>query len=218
MKAWEEYGQADGLHAGGVPNLAGITLQRHQLIPKGGESRTLSNGGAPFLFRLVGSIAFSPNPIHWRVFVKWIRHANWRAFDVAVPGLVTTAWWKQLDRRTMWTQHFIFFCEKYNLFTLYITAHRAKALAVHWRERGEHIRAAQGPDATLVTSSTDLVNVWPAASSLSWYGWGGEKLSTEGRPGCTMPRGCGGGLHPFDVDARRVGRRGLGAANGTVSI
>ena len=54
IKAWEEYGERD--------DLAGISLQRQTLVPqKPHKQMEIVNDNEPFLYRLVGSIGFSPH-------------------------------------------------------------------------------------------------------------------------------------------------------------
>ena len=140
-RAWEAYGgnrkaagQAGGAHGGPVvPDLAGIALQRQTLLPKltapgQFKEKHIENNGAPYLFRLVGSIGFSPNPVYWRAFVQWIRRNKLDQIqtlqtppnvgdpivDVGIRGLITSDWWRQNSGKgNMWTQHFLWFCSEH---------------------------------------------------------------------------------------------------------
>jgi hypothetical protein len=69
--------------------------------------------------------------------------------SVDTPELVTSDWYKTLDQRTMWTQLFIYFCKYRDLSTLYTFPKNNKALAAHWREKGEHFGKTEGPDFAL---------------------------------------------------------------------
>ena len=100
-QAWDKYG--------GLRDLAGISLQRQTLIPcTPSKQMEIVNRHEPFLFPLVGSIGFSPNARVWKEFLKWIKELP-HDYDVSVPALITSTWWNKLDKRHMWTQHFIYF-------------------------------------------------------------------------------------------------------------
>ena len=111
--AWEEYGARR--------DVAGIGLMRQNLIAEQPWSKKeIVNGHEPFLYTLVGTIGFSPHPIHWRAFLSWINSIDLNTFDVYIPGLVTSEWWQEQDKRHMWSQHFIYFCKQHRLFTLHV--------------------------------------------------------------------------------------------------
>ena len=138
-EAWKKYGHRD--------DLAGISLQRQTLIPqKPTVMREIVNGHEVFLYPLLGSIGFSPHPKHWIAFMNWIGSINVDTFDVFVPGLVTSDWWKIVNKRSMWTQHFIYFCIKHSLYTMYINLPKGETLCAHHREKGEHYGASVGRD------------------------------------------------------------------------
>ena len=142
-RAWEAYGDRR--------DLAGISLMRQVLIPAvPHRQHELVNDHKPFLFSLVGSIAFSPHPAVWNEFISWVTSIE-RSFDVTTPGLVTSDWWNILDKRHMWTQHFIYFTLCRDLYTLYINVRDQKTIASHVRAKGEHYDRSYGPDFALAT-------------------------------------------------------------------
>ncbi|KAL7545880.1 hypothetical protein ACHAWF_009239 [Thalassiosira exigua] len=146
-KAWKAYGDRD--------DLAGISLQRQNLIPQKPFKKTSSeteivNDHQPFLYKLVGSIGFSPHPKRWREFLEWVATKDLGTFDAHVEGLVTSDWYKN-DKESIWTQLFIRFCEERGLYTLYINLPEGKTLAAHWREKGEHFVEGRGRDFGLAT-------------------------------------------------------------------
>ena len=150
-------------------DVAGISLCRQQLIPKQPyKRREIVNEHMPFLYKLVGSYGFSPHPRHWKAFLDWISHTNVDKRDMHVPGLITTEWWKSSDRRHIWTQCFIYFCDKYNLYTLYVNLPHKETLVAHWQEKGEHYRTSLGRDFTLARQ----VNVSFPDNPVK-YGWDG---------------------------------------------
>ena len=79
--AWKTYG-SDCL------DMAGITLQRQVLIPRKPHKQSeIKNGHVPFLYKLVGSIGFSPDPQHWKNFLMWVDTIDdLDTFDADVPG------------------------------------------------------------------------------------------------------------------------------------
>ena len=124
-----------------LDTLAGISLMRPTLVPKiPSTNKDLVNHTDPFLYKLVGSIGFSPNPQVWKDFLSWLKTIDIDTFPAEVPGLVTTEWYKSLDKRTMWTQLFIYFCEQRGLYTLYSYHNNKETMASHWRERGTHFK------------------------------------------------------------------------------
>lgn len=155
-----------------VSLLAGITLQRQTLVPmKPSKQRELRSGHEPFLYPLVGSIGFSPHPIVWKQFVHWVKHLP-GDFDVSTPGLVTSDWWNEFDRRHMWTQHFIYFSLQRGLYTLYQSMSDGTSLASHMRQRGMHFKSDRGPD------FQPELNIPPMKfpDSLQKFTWSGNRL------------------------------------------
>lgn len=75
-------------------DIAGITLSRQFLMFKKPERSDMEimNDNLPFLYKLVGTWAFSPHPARWREFLTWFRGLDSETFDPYVPGLVTSDW------------------------------------------------------------------------------------------------------------------------------
>jgi hypothetical protein len=162
--AWDAYGTRE--------ELAGISLQRQTLIPHQVEETALDvSGSEPFLFSLLGSIGFSPNPIYWLQFIRWIKNIDLDTFDVSTPGLITSQWWNSLDKRHMWTQHFILFSLRLNLFTLYANLPEGETLAAHMRAKGEHYAYSFGADFPVAQS---VVLNFP--DQLRLFGWDGNNM------------------------------------------
>ena len=163
-RAWKVYGDRD--------DLAGISLQRQTLVPqKPSKTVEIVNGHQPFLYKLVGSIGFSPHPERWREFLEWVATKELDTFDAHVEGLITSDWYKTMDKKTMWTQLFLRFCEERALYTLYVNLPERTTLAAHWREKGEHFRGGEGKDFELATT---VKAEFP--SELVKYGWDGWRL------------------------------------------
>ena len=84
-KAWLSYRHRS--------DLAGIALSRQFLMFKKPEHNVeILNDHEPFLYKLVGTWAFSPHPARWREFLTWFRSLDNEEFDPYVPGLVTSDW------------------------------------------------------------------------------------------------------------------------------
>ena len=178
--------------------IAGISLQRQTLIPQTpSKTQEIVNNHEPFLYKLVGSIGFSPHPQQWTQFLHWIHREGGLEADVSTPGLITSDWWNALDKGTMWTQHFIYFCEERGLYTLYINLPNMTTLGSHMREKGEHFGGGEGRDFELLravplskkkngdggssvlvhNNSIPLLNNFP--EHLAKYGWDGELITEE---------------------------------------
>ena len=165
-KMWLSYGH--------LPELAGITLQRQTLIPRlPGGQREIINGHQPFLYPLVGSIGFSPKPAVWKEFLNWVEHVR-SDFDVSTPGLVTSEWWNKLDKRHMWTQHFIYFCAQRDYYTLYQNLAHSKTYAAHERTKGVHFNYTKGREfnTTFIKPSISKLPV-----KLQKFDWSGHEVN-----------------------------------------
>lgn len=131
-------------------NVAGFSLQRQDLVPlkdkRRSQSEVPSNDNEPFLYSLPGSIGFAPNAKVWRRFLEWTECALCNNVNVFVEGLVTSDWWNRLDKRSMWTQHLVYYMYHNDLYCVYqFPKNNAQALSLHWKEKGEHF---DGKDAT----------------------------------------------------------------------
>ncbi len=155
--------------------LAGISLQRQTLIPmKPQKSQDLVHHTDPFLYKLVGSIGFSPHPHRWREFLAWVQTIDLDTFPAVVDGLVTTDWYQKHDKKSIWTQLFIYFCEERNLYTLYSYHKNKETLAAHMRERGEHFKTSKGADFPVAKVSPDLSRMPRSINDLQKLEWSGE--------------------------------------------
>jgi len=137
--AWNSYGHRK--------DLAGISLQRQVLVPqKPHKNMEIVNQHRPFLYKLVGSIGFSPHWKVWMSFLKWIQSVDLRTVNVRMRSLITSDWHYRNDKRQMWTHYFIWFCEQHDLYTLYVNLPGGVAIGTHMRESGEHHTGSLGPD------------------------------------------------------------------------
>lgn len=171
-QAWYKWMKMAWLKYGNRTDLAGISLQRQVLVPKEPWRDDFRPEGAePFLYALVGSIGFSPNPRFWRQFTEWINMISVDTFDASTPGLITSQWWNTHDKRQMWTQNFIHFTSRSELYTLYIHLPRNKTLAAHMRAAGAHIKKNMGADFPL---AKEVKLNFP--NYLVKYDWDGENV------------------------------------------
>ncbi len=168
--AWSKYS--------GREDLAGISLQRQTLVPLQPHHSDLKiRSHRPFLYNLVGSIGFSPNPRHWKQFLHWVELINLDEFDVSTPGLVTSEWWNILDKRHMWTQHFIYFSVILDLRTLYVHLPLEETLAAHTRAKGAHFEKDEGADFQVAES---VALNFPG--DIDTYDWDGELVNSSALP------------------------------------
>ena len=164
---WYSYGK--------VEDLAGISLQRQTLVPyvtSSAQQFEDVNDHKPFLYPLVGSIAFSPHPVVWKNFLTWIESIDLTTFDVSTPGLITSIWWNSLDKRHMWTQHFIYYCLVFDYLTLYLHLPESETAAAHLRAKGAHFANDQGRD--FQVAQTLNLNPRIFASNAERFDWDGK--------------------------------------------
>ena len=155
-------------------DIAGISLQRQNLIPEiPPKNLEIINNNKPFLFALVGSIGFSPHPIQWSRFLNWMKEIDLDKFDVSIPKLITTKWYK---KGKMWTQHFIYFCIKHKLYTLYVNLPQKRALAEHWKEKGVHFSKTLGPMYKVAENISGTM-IFP--QSLNKYNFAGKLIKSK---------------------------------------
>ena len=73
-----------------------LALQRQFLMYKKNEEENenleIFNNFEPFLYKLVGTWAYSPHPKHWREFLDWFNSIDEYNFDPYVPGMLTSDW------------------------------------------------------------------------------------------------------------------------------
>ena len=162
--AWNAYGHRS--------DLAGLSLQRQVLVPqKPHKNMEIVNHHKPFLYKLVGSIGFSPHWKVWMAFLNWVQSVDLRTVDVEIRSLVTSDWHYRNNKRHMWTHYFIWFCEQHDLYTLYVNLPGAVTLGTHMREHGEHHQGNLGKD---FQTATHVVLDFP---DVLWkYGWDGTPL------------------------------------------
>ena len=144
---------------------------RQQLIPqKPYTRREIKNEHVPFLYALLGSIGFSPHPVRWREFIDWLNSINLDTYNVSIPSLITSDWLKNAGPKGhMWEQHYIYFCNKYKLYTLYINLPSQETLAAHMQEKGQHMRKTWGQDFNL---AKNVSMQFPFV--LNKYNWAGN--------------------------------------------
>lgn len=161
-------------------DIAGISLQRQSLVPdKFHRGTNISDhNGFPFLYKLVGSIGYSPRASVWMNFVDFANCAIDTGMSVETPDLITSDWYQSLDKSTMWTQLFIYFCHYHSdLFTLYLFPSGERALAAHWREKGEHFPTGGGRDFALANQAR---LAYP--EKLPKLGWGASAILVDPEP------------------------------------
>ena len=184
----------------GMPELAGLTLQKQGLINRGGQGGSIPGQlGQPYLTPLPGSWGFAPVAQHWRAFLEWYRDRTAQpGYLPDTPGLVTWGWYQDFHRRglghTMWTQWFIKYADEHKLYTLYPNVPGQSTLVVHWREAGEHFSeadaAAYRRNPERPATSWQALAAWPAAA-LNKYSWGMVLEGTAAAPAqlepCAVP-------------------------------
>lgn len=125
------------------PDIFGYTLQKGTLRADQRSNKlklSIPETEKVFLYLLVGSWGYSPEPKAWRRFRKWFHNSICNpSFKPYVDGLITTAWYKsQEKKKTMWTMWHIWFANKYKLYTVYANLNDNRTLAASWNEIGLH--------------------------------------------------------------------------------
>lgn len=168
-------------------DIAGITLQSEGLIvASSGATFTPSmQDGVAYLYNLVGSWGYSPNPEHWSDFQDWYHHVVKDSnFQPYVEGLVMNTWFKKFQKEhrshTMWTMWFIYYCNIHRLFTVYNNLNACYnttkyCLAVNRREPGLHFsgKAVENSDFLLRVWRDEFVNF---RENASMYGFDGKHI------------------------------------------
>lgn len=98
-------------------DLAGVSLQhQHTRSSDGSSSFHVSNGDAPYLYKIPGSWGFSPHPKAWRSFLDWQKdkaNSGYEPNTLQFKGkdVITTKWWKDMKGQgkdpRMWTQWYM---------------------------------------------------------------------------------------------------------------
>jgi hypothetical protein len=164
---------------GGRPDVAGVTLQRAQLVLKGGvyDMPEVDSAQYPlFLYKLVGTWGFAPVPAVWARFLRWYGGTGGADAAVGVDGLHSSIWLETDIARgkaqSMWMQHFVKFCDEEGLYIVHANLPGGKALASHHQESGEHFDGtAGGTDSVLQVLPTSILSRFPQNPlMLDWRG------------------------------------------------
>jgi len=171
-------------------DVAGITLQSEGLIvaSTGAPFTPISSDGTAYLYKLVGSWGYAPNPDHWLLFQDWyhrvIKDSNFHPY---VDGLVMNKWFKQFQKErrshTMWTMWFIYYCNINSLYTIYNNLNACynttkNCLAVNRREPGLHFSGKP------VDNTKSLLREWKKEfvdfrEPATMYGFDGKAISVK---------------------------------------
>lgn len=97
-----------------------------------------------YLYLLVGSWGYAPEPKSWKKFRHWFHNVSCNSsYDPTVPGLVLSKWFQgQKQGKTMWTMWHIRYAEDNKLYTLYANLKKSKTLGSNWREPGLHFQSS----------------------------------------------------------------------------
>ena len=122
--------------------------------------------------------------------------------SIDIPELVTSDWFKKdKNRRSMCTQHFVYFCYQKQLYNLYrhtpsssknekCNSLADKAWVTHWKEKGAHFNGKKGEgniipllqleDINNITDGSPSVMDFPPSSTLKRYDWGANLVRMVG--------------------------------------
>ena len=134
---------------GGEKDLAGFSLQMEE------ESRFFAGKQGQlvgpkdqnvFLYRVLGTWGFSPQPKPWREFQNWF-HTKDAKLKPYVNGIVPTSWYRSFEKQHreqhMWSMWHIYYTDMKKQYTMYCNLHRKMGkkdikLASNRREKGLH--------------------------------------------------------------------------------
>lgn len=125
-------------------DIFGYTLQRAKLRADqrelGKRHIRIGQSEKVFLYYLVGSWGYAPEPKNWNGFRKWFHtHVCDKEFKPYVDGLIPSRWFRgQEKRKTMWTMWHIRYADEHKLYTVYANLDKNKTLAANWQELGLH--------------------------------------------------------------------------------
>jgi len=115
-------------------------------------------------------------------------------FDPYVPGLITSDWLHMhtnMGKRHMtWEQWHVYYSERHNHFTLYLTLPKSLTMAANWREAGVHARSSfNRRDFPLLDYCAIQLQEFP--DDLRRYDWGANEIiegENEGNVRHTFPK------------------------------
>lgn len=168
-------------------DLASFSLSHQDLVPLKTSRKSTKEfpEHEPFMYALLGSHGFSPVARVWREFLEFVQCTKRRGdgADIATPELITSDWYSSfVDKKSMWTQHFIFFTMERNLYNIYQFP-RKKTLTAHWQEKGAHFDGtSRGRNYPLVQEGD--IN-WDFPATLKKYDWGANLVLEK--PGILSP-------------------------------
>lgn len=123
----------------------GYTLQRARLRADQRKSRIklhISEREKAFLYLLLGTWGYSPEPAAWSKFRSWMYRSmcssNFRPY---VHGLILTKWFKEQENEgNMWSMWHVKYANDHRLYTVYANLNSSKTLAANWREEVLHYK------------------------------------------------------------------------------
>ncbi|XP_070570608.1 uncharacterized protein [Ptychodera flava] len=177
-QAWAAYGT--------YPGIGGMSLNRQTVraIVTPGPNVPITNDYKPFLYKLVGTFAFAPHPVHWKSYVEWVRRSFY-TMEPLVDGLRTTDWWLRINKNeNIWEQWFIYYCYQHDLFVLYMPLPHRQALVVNYAEHGEHhpSKKAGGNRSVAAYEWSEYLQTFP--KKLVHYDWDTSPMTCPKIPEC----------------------------------
>lgn len=125
-------------------DIFGYTLQRARLRADqrvlGKRNIMVDRSEKVFLYFLVGSWGYAPEPDSWRKFRAWFHTQICDLeFTPIVDGLIPSRWYRgQEKKKTMWTMWHIRYANDHKLYTVYANLDGSQTLAANWQEIGLH--------------------------------------------------------------------------------
>jgi hypothetical protein len=131
-----------------LPNIGGYSLYEGSLP----ELKEPPSDKVAFMFRRIGTPAFSPHPKWWGKFQDWFHNTiGNKSFHPYVKNdPLLTGWYKTFEKsnkqHTMWGQWFIYYADSNNLFTIFSNIAKSHHfstilyLGYHRQEDGLHFK------------------------------------------------------------------------------
>ncbi|XP_060576840.1 uncharacterized protein LOC132734142 [Ruditapes philippinarum] len=127
------------------PDVNGYALQGSTIKHSVRDSSQLQGpkGSLVFLYPVLGTWGFSPNPKKWIKFLDWFAVASRnKDYQLNVPGNVVSDWYRQFQREgktsSIWSIWHIYYAWKNNEYTLYSNFEGHAGLSTNWQEDGLH--------------------------------------------------------------------------------
>lgn len=139
---WRWLKKAHAAYAG-LDEISGFSISHPEMEHQNGGLLEVSANDTIFMYPVICTWGFSPQPRNWRSFQDWFLKVEQDAdFLPVVEGILPTDWFLSERRvgkeRTLWEQWHIYYTHMKHQYTVMLNPGRRGLLAVNRHERGLH--------------------------------------------------------------------------------